>query len=152
MTESPLSGARSLARRFHESRACGLRASVVGTADRRARALEVVTGDTGMRILEIDPTRFAHKRAHQIDQLWSQIRGDARQQGWILFFDEADALFGKRTRVQDSHDRYANVEVGYLAQLLAINPGLLLLGSSSRTETSPLGRAIQHWLELHRWP
>ena len=56
----------------------------------------------------------------------------AEEQGWILFFDEADALFGKRTEVTDSHDRYANVETSYLLQRLEQEPWRAILGT--RTE------------------
>jgi SpoVK/Ycf46/Vps4 family AAA+-type ATPase len=48
----------------------------------------------------------------------------------LLFFDEADALFGKRTGVQDAHDRYANIEVNYLLQRLEAFEGLALLSSN----------------------
>src|ERR1700704_1112524 len=50
------------------------------------------------------------KTEKNLDKLFSQ----AEDKGWILFFDEADALFGKRSDVKDSHDRYANLEVSYL--------------------------------------
>jgi len=51
----------------------------------------------------------------------------ARQQNWILFFDEADALFGKRTEVKDAHDRYANMEVGYFKRRRDVTPGVVQL-------------------------
>lgn len=54
--------------------------------------------------------------------------------GQILFFDEADALFGKRTGVKDSHDRYANQEVSYLLQRIEAFRGIVILASNSRTE------------------
>ncbi|WP_340115190.1 ATP-binding protein [Pelagibius sp. 7325] len=56
----------------------------------------------------------------------------AQAAGAILLFDEADALFGKRTDVKDSHDRYANQEVSYLLDRLARYPGLVILTSSRR--------------------
>ena len=54
----------------------------------------------------------------------------ATNKDWILFFDEADALFGKRTDVKDSHDRYANQEVSYLLQRIEDHPGLLILATN----------------------
>src|SRR5205814_1944452 len=54
----------------------------------------------------------------------------AENKKWILFFDEADALFGKRTSVQNAHDRYANQEVSYLLQRIEDYPGLLILASN----------------------
>jgi SpoVK/Ycf46/Vps4 family AAA+-type ATPase len=57
----------------------------------------------------------------------------AENKNWILFFDEADALFGKRTNVQNSHDRYANQEVSYLLQRIEDFPGLLILASNLKS-------------------
>jgi len=54
------------------------------------------------------------------------------EQGWILFFDEADALFGKRTDIRDAHDKYANQEVAYLLQRIEAYNGLVILASNQR--------------------
>lgn len=54
----------------------------------------------------------------------------AEDQGWILFFDEADAIFGKRTEVKDLHDRYANLEIAYLLQKIEDYSGLTILSSN----------------------
>jgi SpoVK/Ycf46/Vps4 family AAA+-type ATPase len=56
----------------------------------------------------------------------------AENKNWILFFDEADALFGKRTNISDAHDRYANQEVAYLLQRLEDYAGLVILASNMR--------------------
>jgi SpoVK/Ycf46/Vps4 family AAA+-type ATPase len=56
----------------------------------------------------------------------------AENKKWILFFDEADALFGKRTSITDSHDKYANQEIAYLMQRLEDYPGLVILASNMR--------------------
>jgi SpoVK/Ycf46/Vps4 family AAA+-type ATPase len=56
----------------------------------------------------------------------------AERRGWILFFDEADALFGQRTRVDSAHDRYANQEVSYLLQRIEDFPGVVILSSNLR--------------------
>ena len=56
----------------------------------------------------------------------------AEGKNWILFFDEADALFGKRTGVKDSHDKYANQETAYLLQRIEDYPGLIILSSNFR--------------------
>jgi len=53
-------------------------------------------------------------------------------QNWILFFDEADALFGKRTEIRDAHDKYANQEVAYLLQRVESYNGLVILASNQR--------------------
>ncbi len=69
------------------------------------------------------------------DKVISRLVTDAQNKHWILFFDEADALFGKRTEVKDSHDRYANQEVSYLIKLLTNFSGLVIL-SCAESETS----------------
>ncbi len=56
----------------------------------------------------------------------------AEKKGWILFFDEADALFGKRTEVKDAHDRYANLEVSYLLKRIEDYNGLVILASNMK--------------------
>ncbi|MEM6723579.1 MAG: ATP-binding protein, partial [Bacteroidota bacterium] len=57
----------------------------------------------------------------------------AEHKDWILFFDEADALFGKRTNVRDAHDKYANQEVSYLLQRIEAYPGLVILASNFKS-------------------
>ena len=57
----------------------------------------------------------------------------AENRDWVLFFDEADALFGKRTSVQSSHDKYAKQEVSYLLQRVENFPGLLILASNFKS-------------------
>jgi len=57
---------------------------------------------------------------------------------WILFFDEADALFGKRTEVSESHDKYANQEVSYFLEKLCKYKGLILLSSRFKLNLSPI--------------
>jgi SpoVK/Ycf46/Vps4 family AAA+-type ATPase len=61
----------------------------------------------------------------------------AEQGGAILLFDEADALFGKRSEVKDSHDRYADVEVGFLLQQMEAFRGLTILASSGAAPLEP---------------
>jgi SpoVK/Ycf46/Vps4 family AAA+-type ATPase len=69
----------------------------------------------------------------------------AEQSGAILFFDEADALFGKRTEVKDSHDRYANIEVNYLLQRMEDYRGLAILATNRK---STLDRAFMRRLRF----
>jgi SpoVK/Ycf46/Vps4 family AAA+-type ATPase len=60
----------------------------------------------------------------------ANVFDQARHKNWILFFDEADALFGKRTQVSSSHDRFANQEVSYLLQRVEDHPGLVILATN----------------------
>ena len=62
----------------------------------------------------------------------SKVFDQAQHKHWILFFDEADALFGKRSETKDSHDRYANQEVSYLLQRIETFDGIAILASNQR--------------------
>ena len=62
----------------------------------------------------------------------ARIFAEARTSNAILFFDEADALFGKRTQVRDAHDRYANVEISYLLQKMEEYEGMVMLATNLR--------------------
>jgi SpoVK/Ycf46/Vps4 family AAA+-type ATPase len=63
----------------------------------------------------------------------SRLFDKAENKEWILFFDEADALFGKRTSVNDAHDKYANQEVSYLLQRVESHAGLIILASNMKS-------------------
>ena len=65
----------------------------------------------------------------------------AEDGGAILFFDEADALFGKRSEVKDSHDRYANIEINYLLQRMEAYRGLAILATNMKSGARPRVRA-----------
>jgi SpoVK/Ycf46/Vps4 family AAA+-type ATPase len=67
----------------------------------------------------------------------SRVFDRAQRQAWIVFFDEADALFGKRTETKDAHDRYANQEVAYLLQRLETFDGVVVLASNMRDNLDP---------------
>jgi SpoVK/Ycf46/Vps4 family AAA+-type ATPase len=64
----------------------------------------------------------------------SKLVAQAESENWILFFDEADALFGKRSKVNDAHDKYANQEVSYLLKLLSQYPGLSILSLKEKSK------------------
>jgi SpoVK/Ycf46/Vps4 family AAA+-type ATPase len=74
-------------------------------------------------------SNFIGETEKNLDRLFKQ----AESQNWILFFDEADALFGKRTEVKDAHDRYANQEVSYLLQRIEDFDGLIIFSTDLST-------------------
>jgi len=78
-------------------------------------------------IYRIDLSQLANHYIGETEKNLEQIFKTAEQKDWILFFDEADALFGKRTGVADAHDRYANQEVSYLLRRLESYSGFLLI-------------------------
>ena len=78
-------------------------------------------------IYRVDLSQLANNYIGETEKKLDEIFQAAQQNDWILFFDEADALFGKRTQVADSHDKYANQEVSYLLQRIESYQGILLI-------------------------
>lgn len=87
----------------------------------------------GREVHRVDLSIVVSKYIGETEKNLSRVFDLAEQRGWILFFDEADALFGQRTRVDSSHDRYANQEVSYLLQRIEDFPGVVILSSNLRT-------------------
>jgi AAA+ superfamily predicted ATPase len=85
---------------------------------------------TGRPVFRIDLSTVVSKYIGETEKNLSGLFDKARKKQWILFFDEADALFGKRTNVKDAHDRYANQEVSYLLQRVEEFDGLVILASN----------------------
>lgn len=81
-------------------------------------------------VYRIDLSMIVSKYIGETEKNLAGVFDQAEQQKWILFFDEADALFGKRTETQSAHDRYANQEVSYLLQRVEDFPGLIILASN----------------------
>jgi AAA+ superfamily predicted ATPase len=84
----------------------------------------------GKEVYRIDLSQVVSKYIGETEKNLEKVFSKAENKDWILFFDEADALFGKRTSVQSSHDRYANQEIAYLLQRLEEFNGLLILASN----------------------
>ena len=81
-------------------------------------------------VYRIDLSLVISKYIGETEKNLSKIFDQAENKNWILFFDEADALFGKRTKVTDAHDRYANQEVSYLLQRIEDHDGVVILASN----------------------
>ncbi len=81
-------------------------------------------------VYRIDLSQVVSKYIGETEKNLEKVFSKAENKDWILFFDEADALFGKRTNVSNSHDRFANQEVSYLLQRVEDFPGLLILTSN----------------------
>ena len=90
-------------------------------------AAEVLAKETGGELLRVDLDRVVGKYIGETEKNLRALFETAADRGAILFFDEADALFGKRSEVKDAHDRYANLEVSYLLQSLENYRGLAVI-------------------------
>lgn len=87
---------------------------------------------TGRDVYLVDLSMVVSKYIGETEKNLSRVFEQAESKNWILFFDEADALFGKRTGVKDAHDRYANQEVSYLLQRIEIFDGIIILASNMK--------------------
>ncbi len=95
-------------------------------------AAEVIARELGLPLYKIDLSSVVSKYIGETEKNLSSIFGEAQAGSAILFFDEADALFGKRSEVKDAHDRYANIEVAYLLQRIETYDGMCILASNFR--------------------
>jgi len=85
---------------------------------------------TGVPVFRIDLSKVVSKFIGETEKNLARVFDKAEHQNWILFFDEADALFGSRTTTSNSNDRYANQEVSYLLQRIEEYPGMVVLASN----------------------
>ncbi len=88
---------------------------------------------TAKDVFRIDLSRVVSKYIGETEKNLSRLFDKAEHKNWILFFDEADALFGKRTDIRDAHDKYANQEVAYLLQRIEGYNGLVILATNQRS-------------------
>jgi AAA+ superfamily predicted ATPase len=88
---------------------------------------------TNRDVFRIDLSLVISKYIGETEKNLSRLFDRAENKDWILFFDEADALFGKRTGVRDAHDKYANQEVSYLLQRIESHAGLVILASNMKS-------------------
>jgi AAA+ superfamily predicted ATPase len=96
----------------------------------KTMAAEVIARELGLELFAIDLSSVVSKYIGETEKNLDRIFSAARDLDAILFFDEADALFGKRSEVRDSHDRYANVEISYLLQRMETHPGVAILATN----------------------
>ncbi|MFN8499785.1 MAG: ATP-binding protein [Anaerolineae bacterium] len=96
----------------------------------KTMAAEIIAHDLGLDLYKIDLSAVVNKYIGETEKNLERIFGEAQDSDAILFFDEADALFGKRSEVKDAHDRYANIETAYLLQRTEEYDGLVILASN----------------------
>jgi ATPase family associated with various cellular activities (AAA) len=114
-----------------------------GDAANSALAAEAVAHAVGRDLLRVDLGAVISKYIGETEKNLDRILETTDPARSILFFDEADALFGERTEVQDSHGRYANIEVTYLLQRLESFPGLVIFATASPIE--PIFGRLASW-------
>jgi hypothetical protein len=103
----------------------------------KTMAAEVLANDLQLNLYRIDLSAVVSKFIGETEKNLRKLFDAAERGGAILFFDEADALFGKRSEVKDSHDRYANIEVNYLLQRMEAFKGLAILATNMKSALDP---------------
>ena len=103
----------------------------------KTMAAEVLANDLRLDLYRIDLSQVVSKYIGETEKNLRRIFEAAEASGAILLFDEADALFGRRSEVKDSHDRYANVEVSYLLQRMEAYRGLAILTTNLKSALDP---------------
>jgi len=99
----------------------------------KTMAAEVLAGELGLDLYRLDLASVVSKYIGETEKNLRRVFDAAEESGVILLFDEADALFGKRSEVNDSRDRYANIEVSYLLQRMEAYRGLAILTTNARS-------------------
>ncbi|HEY6968443.1 MAG TPA: ATP-binding protein [Candidatus Angelobacter sp.] len=112
---------------------CGLAALFTGPGGTgKTMAAEALAQGLNVKLQRIDLGQVVSKFIGETEKNLERIFAAGEAGGAILFFDEADALFGNRSEVKDSHDRFANLEVNYLLHRIEGHPGLVIVGINNR--------------------
>ncbi len=120
------------------SRGLGISALFAGVSGTgKTMAAEVLANELGLDLYRIDLASVVSKYIGETEKNLRRVFDAAESSGAILLFDEADALFGKRSEVKDSHDRYANIEVSYLLQRMEAYRGLAILTTNLKSALDP---------------
>lgn len=116
------------------SRGLGINALFAGPSGTgKTMASEVIAHHLGLSLYRIDLSRMVSKYIGETEKNLAKLFDQAEHRGVVLHFDECDALFGKRTEVRDSHDRYANIESSYLLQRIEAFGGLAILATNMKS-------------------
>lgn len=120
------------------SRGLGISALFSGPSGTgKTLAAEVLAASLRLNLFRIDLSAVVSKYIGETEKNLRKMFDAAEDGGAILFFDEADALFGKRSEVKDSHDRYANIEINYLLQRMEAYRGLAILATNMKSALDP---------------
>jgi len=114
-------------------------------------AAEVIAAEIGVDLMVVDLSRLVSKWIGETEKHLDAVFGEAEAASCVLFFDEADSIFGQRGEVSRGADRYANLEVGYLLQRLESHQGVVILASNLRDNLDPaFSRRFHHIVHFPR--
>ena len=119
-------------------------------------AAEVLARELGLPLYRVDLAAVVSKYIGETEKNLRRVFDAAKASDAVLFLDEADALFGKRTEVKDGHDRYANIEINYLLQRMEEYQGLVILATNMKANLDPAFlRRLRYVVEFPKpgkWP
>jgi ATPase family associated with various cellular activities (AAA) len=116
------------------NRGLGISALFAGASGTgKSMAAEVIANDLRLSLYRIDLSAVVSKYIGETEKNLARLFDAAEEGGALLLFDEADALFGKRSEVKDSHDRYANIEINYLLQRMEAYRGVAILATNMKS-------------------
>ena len=113
---------------------------------------EVMAAELGVDLIRVDLSTVVNKYIGETEKNLGRIFDLAAQDAGVLFFDEADALFGKRSESKDAKDRHANIEVAYLLQRLEQHPGLVILATNNRSHLDDAFTRRFTFITYFLWP
>ncbi|MCP5060075.1 MAG: ATP-binding protein [bacterium] len=115
----------------------------------KTMSAQVLAGQLGVDLFRIDLSALVSKYVGETSKNIEKVLAAAERLDALLFFDEADALFGKRTEIKDAHDRYANTDTNYLLQAIETWPGFAILASNRRGNLdAAFVRRLRHVIEF----
>lgn len=115
-------------------------------------AAEVLAHHLAVDLIKVDLSTVVNKYVGETEKNLARIFDLAQADSGVLFFDEADALFGKRSETKDAHDRHANIEVSYLLQRLESYPGLVILATNNRNHLDSAFNRRFTFITRFTWP
>ena len=122
------------------------------SAGRTMTAAALAT-ELGVDLYRVDLGQVVSKYVGETEKNLRSLFAAAQRAGAVLFFDEADALFGKRTEVKDAHDRYADIEISYLLERLETHEGLVILATNRKESLDDaFTRRIRYVVDLESPP
>jgi ATPase family associated with various cellular activities (AAA) len=117
----------------------------------KTMAAQVIAADLQLDLVRVDLASVVSKYIGETAKYLSQIFARASRMNVVLLFDEADALFSKRTEVKDAHDRYANTDTNYLLQLVEEHDGIVVLATNKKQNVDPAFiRRIRYVIDFPR--
>ena len=131
---------------------CGLMVLFAGSSGTgKTMSAQVLAREIGLELFRIDLASVVSKYIGETEKNLERIFDAARSANVILFFDEADALLGRRSEIKDAHDRYANIEVAYLLQKMEEHDGVVILASNlSKNMDQAFARRMHYVVDFPR--